>query len=163
MLGRLIVRFQSYRIAEDHKADLTAALAQAGGAWKWVDRHNAASFYPTDFALLEVADTVLDKIKVSHQSATLSRFSYAKPASVQCSLYLCKDLLHCLQNLLSSWPGVKDVHPEQQVRRSLTWDSDSTDQAKEQDQAATDTDWVQKRPGRYVAPALIILLRVTYS
>ncbi|KAL3144492.1 hypothetical protein ABBQ32_004231 [Trebouxia sp. C0010 RCD-2024] len=116
VLGRLIVRFQSYKAAEDHKADLAAALAQAGGAWKWIDRHNAASLYPTDFALLEVADAVLDSIK----------------------------------SLLSSWPGVKDVHPEQQVRRSLTWDTDSTIQAKAQDQAASDTEWVQKRPGRFL-------------
>lgn len=71
MLGQLIVRFQSYKPAEDHKADLTAALAQAGGAWKWVDRQNAASVYPTDFALLEVADAVSDSIKVSHQPAKL--------------------------------------------------------------------------------------------
>ena len=69
MLGRLIVRFQSYKSAEDHKADLTAALAQAGGVWKWVDRQNAASLYPTDFALLEVADAVLDSIKVGYQPA----------------------------------------------------------------------------------------------
>ena len=58
----------------------------------------------------------------------------------------------CLQKLLSVWPGVKDVHPEQQVKRSLTWDSDSGDQAKEQSQAQTDTEWVQKRPGRYAMP-----------
>lgn len=144
VLGRLIVRFQSYKAAEDHKADLAAALAQAGGAWKWIDRHNAASLYPTDFALLEVADAVLDSIKVSHLPARLLYFP------VLCSLFMCARL----QSLLSSWPGVKDVHPEQQVRRSLTWDTDSTIQAKAQDQAASDTEWVQKRPGRYAATAL---------
>ena len=66
VLGRFIVRFQSYKSAEDHKTDLTAALAQASGAWKWIDRQNAAALYPTDFALLEVADAVSDKIKVSN-------------------------------------------------------------------------------------------------
>lgn len=65
VLGRLIVRFKTYKSADNHKADLSAALAQAGGAWKWVDRQNAASLYPTDFALLEVADAVSDEIKVS--------------------------------------------------------------------------------------------------
>lgn len=68
MLGRLIVRFKTYNTAENHKADLTAALAQAGGAWQWVDRQNAASLYPTDFALLEVADAVSDDIKVSNKT-----------------------------------------------------------------------------------------------
>ena len=65
MLGRLIVRFQKYKSVDDHKADLAAALAQAGGSWKWVDRQNAAALYPTDFALLEVADAVTDRIKVT--------------------------------------------------------------------------------------------------
>lgn len=65
VLGRLIVRFKTYKTVESHKADLSAALAQAGGAWKWVDRQNAASLYPTDFALLEVADAVSDEVKVS--------------------------------------------------------------------------------------------------
>ena len=69
VLGRLIVRFQSYKSAEDHRIDLTAALAQASCAWKWIDRQNAAALYPTDFALLEVADALSDQIKVSYQSA----------------------------------------------------------------------------------------------
>jgi len=62
--GRLIVRFHGYKSAEGHKADLTIALASAGDAWKWLDRQNAAASYPTDFALLEVADADTAKIKV---------------------------------------------------------------------------------------------------
>jgi hypothetical protein len=62
--GRLIVRFHDYKSAEGHKADLTNALAGAGDAWKWIDRQNAAAVYPTDFALLEVADAETAKIKV---------------------------------------------------------------------------------------------------
>lgn len=62
--GRLIVRFHDYKSAEGHKADLTKALAGAGDAWKWIDRQNAAALYPTDFALLEVADAETAKIKV---------------------------------------------------------------------------------------------------
>lgn len=73
MLGHLIVRFQSYKSADTHKADLAAALAQASGAWKWVDRKNAAALYPTDFALLEVADAVSDNIKVSCWLESLCR------------------------------------------------------------------------------------------
>ena len=79
----------------------------------------------------------------------LTRFPF-----VQCSI--CKEVqesVACLQNLLSVWPGVKDVHPEQQVKRSLTWDSNSNHHVQEQSQATTDTEWVQKRPGRYVIPA----------
>ena len=62
--GRLIVRFHDYKSVEGHKADLTNALAGAGDAWKWIDRQNAAALYPTDFALLEVADAETAKIKV---------------------------------------------------------------------------------------------------
>lgn len=63
--GRLIVRFWTYKTAESHKADLAACLAGVGNVWKWVDRQNAAASHPTDFGLLEVADTDTDKIKVS--------------------------------------------------------------------------------------------------
>jgi len=54
-----------------------------------------------------------------------------------------------LQENLSIWPGVKDVHPEQQVKRSLTWDSSSNaDSSENSDQQTADSEWVQKRPGR---------------
>ena len=65
VLGRLIVRFKSYKSAADHKAGLSAALSQASGPWKWIERQNAAAVHPTDFALLEVTDTASDSIKVS--------------------------------------------------------------------------------------------------
>ncbi|KAL0019909.1 hypothetical protein WJX77_006101 [Trebouxia sp. C0004] len=114
--GRLIVRFRDYKSAEGHKADLTNALAGAGDAWKWVDRQNAAASYPTDFALLEVADV---------DTATIKEH-------------------------LSLWPGVKDVHPEQQVKRSLTWDSNNSDLSTHSDgQPAAHAEMVQKRPGRF--------------
>ena len=89
MLGRLIVRFNTYNTAENHKADLTAALAQADGAWKWIDRQNAASLYPTDFALLEVADAVSDNVKVSHEDAMVPYSSTSCAASAR----RCKNLL----------------------------------------------------------------------
>ena len=69
MCGRLIVRFHDYKSAEGHKADLNNALAGAGDAWKWIDRQNAAALYPTDFALLEVADAETAKIKVRKHNA----------------------------------------------------------------------------------------------
>ncbi len=67
--GRLIVRFQHYKSADSHKADLAAALASTGDSWKWIDRQNAAASYPTDFALLEVADIDADRVKVSAWTA----------------------------------------------------------------------------------------------
>ena len=149
MLGRLIVRFNTYKTAENHKADLAAALAHADGAWKWIDRQNAASLYPTDFALLEVADAVSENVKVSHTHEVVPDSSMSSAALAR----NCNNLLLCLQKLLSIWPGVKDVHPEQQVKRSLTWDSNNSDQVKEQRQATIDTEWVQKRPGRYAIPS----------
>ena len=66
VLGRLIVRFQGYKSAESHKAELAAALAGVNDTWKWIDRDNAAAIYPTDFALLEVLDKDTARIKV-HQ------------------------------------------------------------------------------------------------
>ena len=52
VLGRLIVRFEGYKSAESHKADL-------------------AAIYPTDFALLEVSDKDTARIKVHQISNAL--------------------------------------------------------------------------------------------
>ena len=53
-----------------------------------------------------------------------------------------------LQEHLRLWPGVKDVHPEQQVKRSLTWDSNTNASTEDAGQQPADSEWVQKRPGR---------------
>lgn len=58
-----------------------------------------------------------------------------------CCTHLQLPGLHAVQKQLQLLSIVKDVHPEQQVRRSLTWDST-------QGQQQTDSAWVQKRPGR---------------
>ena len=69
--GRLIVRFHGYKSVESHKADVAKALAGVGDAWKWVDRQNAAASFPTDFALLEVADTDTARVKVGYHTDAL--------------------------------------------------------------------------------------------
>lgn len=74
----------------------------------------------------------------------------ASASLVPAQCYACS-APYAMQNLLASWPGVKDVHPEQQVKRSLTWDSSIDSKAEEESQ--TDTAWVQKRPGRYAISA----------
>ena len=50
-----------------------------------------------------------------------------------------------MQESLSAWPGIKDVHPEQQVKRALTWDDSSSGSS---DQQPADSEWASKRPGR---------------
>ena len=59
--------------------------------------------------------------------------------------------MHVLQAQLRLLSSVKDVHPEQQVRRSLTWDSTHNQ---------TDSEWVQKRPGRYTPQTLHLNLNL---
>lgn len=57
--GRFIVRLHGYKPSHQHRQTLTGALGPEGQRWRWVDRHNAASAFPTDFALLEIADSEL--------------------------------------------------------------------------------------------------------
>ena len=64
--GRLIIRFNSYQPAAAHLAELSASIPGAGTAWNWVERHNAATAYPTDFALVDVLDTAVLRFKVWH-------------------------------------------------------------------------------------------------
>ncbi|EFN59013.1 hypothetical protein CHLNCDRAFT_33771 [Chlorella variabilis] len=55
--GLYIVRFRQYRMAADHLAALQAALAYGSppDSWQWVERHNPAAAFPTDFGLLRLA------------------------------------------------------------------------------------------------------------
>lgn len=51
-----IVRFLQYKTANHHRAYLELNLRSDG--WEWIDRHNPASKYPTDFGLVSVEDSV---------------------------------------------------------------------------------------------------------
>lgn len=63
--GLHIVRFKSYEMAGQHRAALTAALGGgAAGGWEWVERHNPAAAYPTDFGLLRLDEEAEASMKV---------------------------------------------------------------------------------------------------
>ena len=78
--AQFIVRFRQYRMAEDHRAAVMAALhslQQANGSdaarpvrqpWRWVDRHNMAAANPTDFGLLACRPDVVNRLKVGMAS-----------------------------------------------------------------------------------------------
>lgn len=52
---RIIVRFKGPRLmSQDHHSKLRSLLAFEGDAWNWIERNNAASTHPTDFAILSV-------------------------------------------------------------------------------------------------------------
>ncbi|KAH9300652.1 hypothetical protein KI387_012235, partial [Taxus chinensis] len=53
--NRYIVRFKKYRHGREHKLAMEEQLGAKKG-WKWIERNNAASAYPTDFGLLELQD-----------------------------------------------------------------------------------------------------------
>ncbi|KAG0503484.1 hypothetical protein HPP92_003556 [Vanilla planifolia] len=50
-----VVRFREYRMADDHSAYLAENLQSFQG-WRWIERKNLASSFPTDFAVLEIGD-----------------------------------------------------------------------------------------------------------
>lgn len=50
-----IVRFREYKTAEDHCSYLKSRITPDG--WKWIERKNPASKYPTDFGLISVEES----------------------------------------------------------------------------------------------------------
>lgn len=52
-----IVRFFYYKKADDHKIYLLENLGLFDG-WKWIDRRNPASSFPTDFGLVSIEQPV---------------------------------------------------------------------------------------------------------
>lgn len=50
-----IVRFREYKTAEDHRSYLKSRIPPGG--WKWIERKNPASKYPTDFGLISVEES----------------------------------------------------------------------------------------------------------
>eukprot|EP00884_Botryococcus_braunii_P003885 jgi/Botrbrau1/13498/Bobra.0082s0091.1 len=51
--GEYIVRFNTYRMAEEHRRLLADSLAGEDG-WAWIPRSNAAAKFPTDFGLVRL-------------------------------------------------------------------------------------------------------------
>jgi len=65
-IGNYIVRFLDYKIAGDHRSYLEEKLRSFEN-WRWVDRKNPASAFPTDFGVLVIGDSnraaVIDQIQ----------------------------------------------------------------------------------------------------
>lgn len=72
-----IVRFTSYKLAFEHKEALEVALQWLSG-WKWIDRVNPASAFPTDFTLLKVEEAAQHSILQE-----LTRLEFVKDFSPQ--------------------------------------------------------------------------------
>ncbi|KAJ7567087.1 hypothetical protein O6H91_02G131800 [Diphasiastrum complanatum] len=76
VMGEFIVRFKEYKHASQHKRVLEGSLH--GGGWRWVDRKNPASIFPTDFALLKIDPKHEDSLK-----RQLEELSFVKDVSPQ--------------------------------------------------------------------------------
>ena len=63
VLGQYIVRFTSYKMADEHSAAMLAALGQEA-SWRCLERNNAAARFPTDFALVEIDLEEVETVKV---------------------------------------------------------------------------------------------------
>ncbi|GKV06606.1 hypothetical protein SLEP1_g18479 [Rubroshorea leprosula] len=53
-----IVRFREYKQASDYRSYLETSLRSEG--WKWIERHNPAAKYPTDFGLVAIEEASKD-------------------------------------------------------------------------------------------------------
>ncbi|PIA64998.1 hypothetical protein AQUCO_00100457v1, partial [Aquilegia coerulea] len=56
-----IVRFIEYKKAEDYKTYLEENLRLLNG-WKWIERKNPASLFPTDFGLVSIDESVWNSV-----------------------------------------------------------------------------------------------------
>jgi hypothetical protein len=171
--ARYLVRFRQYRMAEQHRATLDAALrslkaanssglaAQPHQAWRWIERRNKAAAYPTDFGLLACRPAVAEQLKVG-SSASLhcddQRFA-SLPVSVMapsCNQSVRDHSRHQLcdvraQACLLREASVKDVHPDRRLSRSLAWASSYGAASHSLHHDASD-DRIRKRPGRWAGP-----------
>ena len=50
-----IVRFNEYKMAAEHKEEVTRSLGKISSGWSWIHRNNSATAYPTDFGLVRLA------------------------------------------------------------------------------------------------------------
>jgi hypothetical protein len=62
--GVFIVRFKGYRMAEEHRRLLEQGAVSSAPEWRWLERRNEATRFPTDFGLLSIADGAVESIKV---------------------------------------------------------------------------------------------------
>ena len=67
--GEFIVRFNAYRLQEEHQQALEHALhapyaPATSQPWQWVSRQNAATRYPTDFGVLAVDPQASASVRV---------------------------------------------------------------------------------------------------
>lgn len=173
--GLYIVRFRQYRMAADHLAALQAALAYGSppDSWQWVERHNPAAAFPTDFGLLRLAAPEA-ALKVRCVSGDRAQCAAQRPflrqhgmAGKACMARLCAASKHgyrqrvrasssllchvMLQSRLEQLPFVKGVHPERRLTRSLLAAPEPGAEQQEehaQDAAAADA----ARPGTQFAP-----------
>ncbi|KAE8714143.1 Subtilisin-like protease SBT6.1 [Hibiscus syriacus] len=58
--GNYIARFIDYKQASDHRSYLESNLRSEG--WEWIQRHNPAAKFPTDFGLLSIRDSVKEVV-----------------------------------------------------------------------------------------------------
>eukprot|EP00897_Mesotaenium_endlicherianum_P007974 jgi/Mesen1/7204/ME000371S06292 len=74
-----IVRFSEYKHAAEHRQALVAGLGQPNAAtWQWVDRHNPAAAFPTDFGLLTLSPASSAELRQQ-----ISRLQWVKDVSSQ--------------------------------------------------------------------------------
>lgn len=62
--NRYIVRFTSYKHAEDLREELVSVLGPESNGWKWIKRYNKAASHPTDFGLISLGKKLLDNLQV---------------------------------------------------------------------------------------------------
>ena len=186
MAGQFIVRFRDYRMAVEHKTALLGGLGM-DKHWKYVDRNNAAAKFPTDFALLSIELAVADTVKVRPpplKASFIRQGSVLTPASVhllaadgegetgQQSMDQVGDVTgyHQLgsepgpllfQELLSGLSFVKDVHPEQRVKRSLLRAGEAESEKHSGSLCYVGPhQHINKRPGRYIPEHPYLLARM---
>lgn len=148
-------------MAEEHRATVAAALhsLQAANAsnparstqqaWRWIERHNKAAAYPTDFGLLACNPAVVDALKVRTRArwslfcAHPARHVVPRHRALPWSRSSCRGLQACLLREAR----VKDIHPDRQLTRSLAWDSSGGAFGGSLHHDASDGT-IRKRPGR---------------
>jgi len=83
-----IVRFNEYKMAAEHKEDVTRHLGRGTGSWSWIDRDNRAMAFPTDFGLLQLAADTLQASSVRAYITTEMGF----PSTVMSLFFNCESL-----------------------------------------------------------------------
>ena len=69
---QFVVRFQEYRQGSEWKIELERILGESSNQWRWIERENAASAFPTDFGVIRLSPLTLDMNKAK------SNFDYLK-------------------------------------------------------------------------------------